>query len=478
MTIHFLYGRRESLTAKSEAYKKSVRKYLESFGFSQITDSFIEGTSEDMLFCNPTIAPGKKFLIEVKAENLSITTCEFANDLVRYFRLWRRLESNERFNFYLFVQAVRRPDQWESVFSENKNISAVKKWCDWFNEKCSNEKEIALSDYEIVEMVKFLAESTVTVANSQRLETAVSEKQSISASSISRMAQKLLTIVEKRKTPTMKKSSFLMNILPIDPPQYCYSCQSSAESKTEIYEGLKGKLIPPFIWRVKERLMMSFVKFEQDNPLTEYATGSEKIIKTNELQSENPVLCSELINVHLRRIIWNRGVYRDAGAGIFYFPMSDKSRQERMILGPKNKKRWVVKKFTRTEDTRYGLKGETNFFFHRSLELGTPTYWGRSYAELTPRKYYTFDGETPIDGETRKKLDAKFRNPLFDRCRTRVGLMKFWKFVLFESKEYLIKPEKWFESFRFGDFVRTKVDWSPEVIDRDQTRLWDFGGAS
>ena len=63
MTIHFFYARRESLTAKSEAYKKAVRKYLESLGFSQTTDSFTEGTFDDMTFYNPTIEPGRRFLV-------------------------------------------------------------------------------------------------------------------------------------------------------------------------------------------------------------------------------------------------------------------------------------------------------------------------------------------------------------------------------------------------------------------------------
>jgi len=245
VTIHFLYGRRESLTGKSEAYKKSVRAYLESFGYSQITDSSVEGTFEDMLFCNPTIAPGKKFLVEVKAEDLSLSSCKFAKELTRYFRLWHAKEPNERFNFHLFVQAVKKPDEWEAIFSENNQSLAVRRWCNWYNTKCLKENDVPLSDQEIVDIVKFFSESTVTVANSQRLEIAICEKESKSALSISKMAQSLLSIVEKRRAPTMKKSSLIMSILPISLPLYYYTCQSSAERKTDIYEGLKGKLIPP-----------------------------------------------------------------------------------------------------------------------------------------------------------------------------------------------------------------------------------------
>ncbi len=475
-TIHFLYGRRESLTAKSEAYKTSVRAYLESFGYSQITDSFIEGTFEDMLFCNPTMAPGKRFLVEVKAENLSLHSCKFAKELVGYFRLWRGKKPDDRFNFHLFAQAVKKPDEWEAIFSENNQRIAIDKWCNWYNAQCIEGKDIPLSNEEAGDSIRFFSESTVTVANSQRLDTAIGEKESKSAASISKMAQKLLSIVEKRRAPTMKKSTLVMSILPLGLPTLYYMCRSNAKTKMEIYEGLKGKLIPPFIWRTKNNIMMSFVKFDHENPLTEYVTGAETTSKTKDLQLENPPLCSELVNVHLRRIIWNRGVYRDVKADIFYFPMLDKSKTKRIVMGPKRKQRWVVRRLVHKEDSRFGRKGETNFFFHRAIELETPTYWMNSYIEITPRKYYTFDGETPIDGETRKKLDAKFRNPKFDRCKTRLGLMRLWKYVLFESKKYTIEPEKWFDSFQFGDFIKEIVDWSPKVIERDQTRLWDFGG--
>ena len=74
-TICFLYGRRESLQGKSEAYKKSVREYMESLGFAQTTDSSIQGTFADMIFVNPAIEPSKRFIIESKAEVIFLNAC-------------------------------------------------------------------------------------------------------------------------------------------------------------------------------------------------------------------------------------------------------------------------------------------------------------------------------------------------------------------------------------------------------------------
>jgi hypothetical protein len=54
--------------------------------------------------------------------------------------------------------------------------------------------------------------------------------------------------------------------------------------------------------------------------------------------------------------------------------------------------------------------------------------------------------------------------------------MRFWKYVLFDSDKYEIAPENWFKDFKVGDYITKSVDWSPKVVERNQTRLWDFGG--
>jgi len=475
MTIRFLYGRRESLIGKSEAYKKGIRGYLESFGFSQTTDSVTEGTFEDMVFYNPTMAPKQRFLIEAKAENLSLKSKNLAKELVKYFRMWQATESAKQFKFLLFIQGVKKAKEWEMMFSNTDNLSMVVRWCRWYNTKCTEPGESLLKGQDRLDIARFFAESEVTVGNRVQLELAASEKEVQSASSIARTSKRLLNIVNKRREPIMEKSMLIMNVLPISVPGCYYVCPSKASDKQEIYDTLKDEIIPPFIWR-RDKSMMSFVQFDRKNPLFRYKRGNVETKNTEELQTQNPALGSGLVNIHLRRIIWNRGVYRDGR--LFYFPMLDKSKEKRLELNRNGRKRWVTKKLVHKKDTPYAKRGDINFFFHRAIELGTPTYWGTSYIELTPRKYYTLDGKTPIEGDIRAKMDAKFRNPLYDRGRIRVSLMKFWKYILLESRNFVIPSEEWFDLFDFGDFLRERVDWSPKVIGRDQTRLWDFGGLS
>jgi hypothetical protein len=474
-TIYFLYGRRESLQSKSEAYKKSVREYLESFGFAQTTDSAIQGTFADMIFVNPTIEPGKKFLIESKAETVSLKTKKFARELIGYFKL-SQAGPLEGMSFKLFAQGVRKPSIWESVFSEKNDFEIVREWCVWYNDKCLEAKEDPLNQETICQVFGFFAKSEVIVGTAVDLQHAALDNQSLSMLSISKMATNLFNLVERRRGPIPKKSRMVMNILPISVPKEYYLGKSTVRYKKEIYDSLRDETIPPFLF-TNNKEILTFADLDKANPLSSYIKNPITTLRTEEFQKQNLALSAELVNIHLRRIFWNKGLYRDPRADVYYFPMRDKTKERIEVFDHRGKKRWVVRKIIRTMETKYHKKGEINFFFHRGVELRTPTYWGESYCELIPRRYYTLDGEKWVDGEIRARIDRKFRNPKFDRCKTRLGLMKFWKFILFEPG-YLIPPERWFEKFKFGNFLTETVNWSPKVIGRTQMRIWDYKGES
>ena len=475
MTIRFLYGRRESLYGKSETFKKSVRGYLESIGFSQTVDSSVEGSFEDMIFFNPQTSPGKKYIIEAKSEVLSPRTKKLARELIKYFRLSRKQENKEVIGFLLFVQGVKKSKEWESIFNEIDNIEAVQEWCDWYNNKCIEKNESILDEQTVKDLATFFSNSEVTVGSHIDLQQAVLEKQATSSLSISRTAKNLFDLVNRRKSPISAKSKITLNILSITIPEYYYDCKSLANSKQEIYDDLKETILPPFLF-TSDKHMLTFAEFDNDNPLKKFMVEPSSIMNTKELQLQNPTFCSELVNIHFRRILWNKGLYRDPKANIYYFPMIDEDSNIREVIDQHGRNRWVVKEIIHREDTKYHKKGDVNFFFHRGVELRTPTYWGFSFVEMIPRRYYTLNGKNWIDGEIRSRIDKRFRNPKFDRSKARLGLMKFWKFFMFESQKFALPSEKWFDKFQFGDFLTKNVNWSPKVVGRSQMILWDFKG--
>lgn len=460
-----MYKKREALTGKSEAYKKVVRSYLEILGFSQIIDSFIDATKEDMIFYNPYIAPGKKFVVEIKAEKLSLFSKKFAEDFFDYFNKW--LFSEENINFILFVQEVNKPNEWDSFFNNKDNL--IETWCNWFNEKLEN--KIKKKDYR--KFKKFVESSEINVVNIMDLSITIDEKKNIASTSITNLAKNLYDLAYRRKQPVMRKSTILMNLLPFFLPEKYYMANCTAENKEKIYSELKNINIPPFIWK-KEKKILTFSNLK-NTPLVDFIEGEIESNNTSELQIINPSLSSRLVHIHLRRIMWNKGIWRDKD--FFYFPFISKAEGElhRQVTG-ENKPFTVVTKYLHTKDSDYGIKGQINFYFHQALEIATPTYWGKSFLEVIPRRYYTRDGQTPIDSKERKKIDLIFRKPDFDRSSNRIRLMKFWKHYL-KSNIYEIQKEDWFDHFHLGDFLMMPVSWSPEVIGRQQTTLWDYGKA-
>lgn len=470
MAIRFFFKRRESLTAKSEVYKKSIRAYLESEGYFQTTDSFIEGSFEDMIFHNSRISPGKNFLIEAKAEILSFKSIKFAKELVKYFRSWQILDKDKRFKLIIFAQELKEPEKWENIFNEDNDKEEIKNWIKWYNKK-REEKDYELLERDISEFANFLSDCEFNVATKIDLDNAVAQKEVTSAQSISRIAQSLKKIVDKRRFPNMERSTLLLNILPIEVPTYYFVANTTITTKQEIYDLFEGKLIPPFLYKYDKRLL-TFVPFDANNPLNEIISDNIIQLPTTELLKEDTLLSSKLINIHLRRILWNRGLWRDDS--FFYYPILDDSKIERSITGPKKRPKIVIRRYDHKEDTIYAKRGDVNFFFHHAIELRTPTYWEKPYLEIIPRRYYTHNGSTPIDGEIRAKIDAGFKHPDYDRGPNRISLMKFWRHSLFQSEYYEIEPEDWFNSFQFGDYITIDVNWSPKVIERSQTRLWDY----
>jgi len=445
MTIRFLYGRRESLHGKSESYKKSVRDYLESIGFCQTTDSTIQGTFQDMVFVNPISDPGKKYLIETKAEDVTLYSKKLARELIHYFDLSQTSELHGM-HFKLFAQGVIKPTLWESIFNENNNFVAVKEWCDWYNCKCIEENESPLDEEKIKQVFEFFSKSEVIVGTAIDLQHATLDLQSVSSLSLTKTASNLYNLVDRRKAPLPIQSRLVLNILPISTPQCYYSFEPTITNKQEIYDTLKSDIIPlsPFLL-TRENRVLTFADPEEENPLYTIVNGKIQTLNTKVLQEKNPLLSTELVNVHLRRMFWNQGLYRDRKSNILYFPMKDKTKDKTEVIDQRGMNRWVVKKIVRTKDTKYYKIGEVNFYFHRGVEVHTPTYWGESFVELTPRRYYTLDGEKCVDGEIRGRIDRKFRNPNFDRSSARLGLMKFWRISYLKS-QVLSKPKTGLES--------------------------------
>jgi len=108
MTIHSIGKTRESLNWSSENYKDAIREYLDTEGYSQISDSFIEGDLSDMVFINPSLSVGEKTLVESKATSISSADEKLALEVVKYLVEWLKLDPQERFKFFIFTKSITK----------------------------------------------------------------------------------------------------------------------------------------------------------------------------------------------------------------------------------------------------------------------------------------------------------------------------------------------------------------------------------
>lgn len=73
--------RRESLMFQSEAYKKLVREYLESEGYSSLKDSYHEGQLTDLVLVSLT-SPDVELWVECKSTKISPSDNELKKELL------------------------------------------------------------------------------------------------------------------------------------------------------------------------------------------------------------------------------------------------------------------------------------------------------------------------------------------------------------------------------------------------------------
>jgi len=82
-----------------------------------------------MIYVNPSTDPGKKFLVESKADEVSLRSKKFARELVKYFRFSQSVSLRGEMKFELFAQGVTKPEEWDAFFSEINNSETVRAWC-------------------------------------------------------------------------------------------------------------------------------------------------------------------------------------------------------------------------------------------------------------------------------------------------------------------------------------------------------------
>ena len=474
MTIHSIGKTRESLNWSSENYKEAIREYLDTQGYSQISDSFIEGDLADMVFINPSLSVGEKTLVESKATSISSADEKLALEVVKYLVEWLKLDPQERFKFFIFTKSITKKVEFKKHYGSDCSKKSVQSLISIAREKLDESSQGIIETADFKDVFDFFRNIEIWEASYEVLKAAAASKRKYSKLSLEGYAKNLITEVTRRAQPIQKKTTLISNLVELTPPTVYYGIRLKYSDSKSIYRHYDeiGKQIPPFLLG-KDDLIYTFHDLKAENPFSDTAKGEPIEIELDE--AENRQLIVWLINQHLRRLFYLKGIRRAPDSNIFFFePLKDESGEleKRVCINQHGKEKEVTIPYYKGEE---GQKKTLNFVFHHAVEASAKMYWDRWFLELRTRKEYSSDGTHLYEGDTKSAIDNKFRNPIFNRTSNRLSSIRFWRYYLLESEFDGAENEKWFRNFSFGELWETTFGWKPETTPSNQALLEEYG---
>jgi hypothetical protein len=287
-------------------------------------------------------------------------------------------------------------------------------------------------------------------------------------------AKNLITEVTRRAEPIQKKTTLISNLVELTLPTVYYGIRLNYSDSKSIYKHYDeiGKQIPPFLVG-KDDLIYTFHDLKTENPFADTAKGEPIEIELNE--AENRQFIVWLINQHLRRLFYLKGIRRAPGSNIFFFEPSRDEKgkvEKRVCVNQHGKEKEVTIPYHKVEEDR---EKSLNFVFHHAVEASAKMYWNQWFLELRPRKEYSSDGIHLYEGDTKSAIDKKFRKPIFNRSSNRLSNIRFWRYYLLESEFDGVTNEKWLRNFSFGELWDTTFGWKPETTPSNQALLEEYG---
>ena len=474
MAIHSIGKTRESLNWSSENYKEAIREYLDTKGYFQISDSFIEGDLADMVFINPSLAVGEKTLVESKATSISSADDKLALEVVKYLVEWLKLDPPERFKFFIFAKSISKKSDFKKYYSSDCNKKSVQNLIDRVKGQLDKNGQETIEGADFKEVFSFFRKIEVYEGTYEVLKAAAASERKYSKLSLGGYAKSLVTEVTRRAQPIRKKTTLVSNLVEFTPPNVYYGLRVNHTDSKSIYRHYneKGKRIPPFLTG-KDALIYTFHDLRSDNPFDDIAKEEPMEIELE--GADNVQFVIWLINQHFRRLFYLKGIRRAPDSNIFFFePLKDETGklEKRVCINQHGKEKEVTipyyKGKERQEDT-------LNFVFHHAVEASAKMYWNRWFLELRPRKEYSSDGIQLYEGDTKSAIDNKFRNPIFNRSSNRLSSIRFWRYYLLESEFNGAENEKWLKNFRFGDLWETSFGWKPATTPLNQALIEEYG---
>lgn len=467
MPVRYLGKKRESLHRVSEDYKSYIRRFLDLEGYSQITDSYTDGDLPDMVFVNPDIDVDRLTYVEAKATQISPSDRQFSLEILKYLSIWLRKNSRDRFGLMIFAKEVINQKEFDRIFgstsSQRKIDDFVKKYLNGLNEDMIE----IITSASLREIISFFSQVDIIVADESYLRSALEDKQKKSGLSIEAYAEKLVRMTKRHKLPIQRKTSIVSNLVHVSLPPTLYSVKVKYEQRGRVFSTYEGIQLPPFYLSPNSKTLYTFVNLLEFNAFEEIST-SKPIQRHFEHDSS---FATALINDHMRRILWCKGLRRVSKQNAYYFPITpnedgifnelfrNSTRGDKSVTKPEYKK---------------NEPEILNFIFHHSAFIAAKRYFNQIFIEILPNREYTSDGVTVYTGDKKSAIDRKFNSPLFNRSSNKLSEVRFWHKFLVDQDNYERDIENWFSEFQFGKLFEMPFSWVPKTVEPNQAVLGEY----
>ena len=471
MPFEVLGKKRESLTYQAEAYKTLVREYLESEGYASRTDSYHEGHLPDIILTH-TSEQSAELWVECKATKISPSDKELKKELLHYL-MEKDKRMKENVKVMVFATHVAKQKDFQKIFTKKHGPKLIPEWlADAISELKEEEKE-TITTMDEKKLVDFFLGVDIKIAEPDWLKRVTAEKNRRNRLSTDRYVDDLHARSKRLSEPINESIELITSMLELAHPDVIYrAVTNKLKTKDKIYSYFTASNIetPPFTFFPEKNQISTFCDFDERNSLTKIIK-KDSITKLSLSKGEvSPQNIHAILNMHLRRIFWKKGLLRISNKYIYFFPALEKDGkiEDREVEFMPGKKKNVV-------HVQRMDNGTIHHVFHHAVELVPQRLWDKTFLKIKPTKVFTLDGKTPLEGQKKRLIEEKYRNPMYNRNPAQILEVNFWQSFLSQTNNFEKEKEYWFDEIKFGKLLTTVSPCRPKIqIDTDQTKLGEY----
>lgn len=434
MPLERLGKYRESLTVRSEQYKKHFLRYLSGRGYYVVkASSDVEGILPDAILTRK--GETCEYWLEVKDEQVSLGDGDFLKQLAKYLAEYLSRSSTLRFKMILAFSQIVNPSFFKIVY-EQLNSEAIRDLQKRMAALSSSANRKIIENARFEEVKKFFEDTTVKEADLKYLLFAQERVKPTPPNkpTLSELEYSAKVVTEFGDVSPLKSSdTIFFNIFKLDIPSQIFRAETPYRTSKNIFEEAPNLSFPAF--DLDSGQLVSFNEFSKENPLFDFlipetitSIDFEKFVE----DKNNESVVVKILNRWIRSRCRKKGLFFDGRTKAYYYPRDNNG--DGVVTA---KWKAPTKESTRelTKPMKKGIK--VNFWVHRSAVISSKTFWGEYYVQIKPRFLFSSDGSNLYDGVKTDKLDRNFRKSKYSHNLNQFYDVLFWYRHVFPETENL-----------------------------------------